>query len=279
MALNPALCALALAGGLAAQEIPPPPNQATSSQTWDRPSASSDPEAPRTTVALGAYSQAVSNHYGHWQGMLFDTSWNPWKDGKFVGSIISSDRPEGSGLVGSLGKYQEFKGGYGFLGLATSRGADYLPTIQLIGDLNLELPLPGLVLGGGSVYSRIRDHHENLLASIGPTLYAGDFIGTARVFFNRSRPGNHDSTSTTIQVRHGAQDHRPWQSLRFSWGGEAYQNLIVREAVQARGAGAALDCFFPLSGGWTLQTGAEWGQKNGAYHLWGGSLRIGRAFH
>jgi YaiO family outer membrane protein len=229
-------------------------------------------------AAVGFYSQSVSDHNGIWQGATLDTSWDPWKNGKFIGSLISTDRPTGSGVVGSIGKYQEFRGGYGFLGLATSKGADFLPTFQLVTDLNLELPIPGLVLGGGYIYTRVRDHHENMLASIGPTLYAGEFISTVRVSLNRSQPGNHDSSSMSVQLRHGAQDYRAWQSFHVSWGGEAYQNLIVREAVEARGIGAGMDCFFPFGQGWNLQMGMEWGQKNSAYRLWGGSIRIGRMF-
>ena len=95
---------------------------------------------------------------------------------------------------------------------------------------------------------------------------------------NRSNPGNQDSTSTMVQLRHGAKDFQPWQSFRLSWGGEAYQNLVLHEAVTARGVGAGMDCFFPLAQDWTLQTGLDWGQKNGAYRLWGGSVRVGRMF-
>jgi len=264
---------LALATGLAAQEP-----TAARTGTWERPNPASEPDAPRATAALGIYHQSVSDHYGPWRGLLLDTSWDPWRNGKFVGSLLSSDRPEGSGVVASIGKYQEFKGGYGFLGVGTSQGADYLPAFQVVSDLNMDLPVPGLVLGGGIIFTRVRDRHENLLVSFGPTWYAGEFITTVRLARNRSNPGGHGSTSTSVQVRHGARDHRAWQSFRVSWGGEAYQNLIIREAVEARGASAGLDCFFPLGGDWSLQTGVEWGQKNGAYRLWGGSVRVGRMF-
>ena len=277
MAMNP-WGVLVLAGSLAAQGTPEAQLKAAATGPRDRQPTSASADAPLATAALGFYSQSVSDHYGLWQGLLLDTSWNPWKNGKFIGSLISSDRPTGSGVVGSIGKYQEFRGGYGFLGFATSKGADYLPTFQVVGDLNVDLPLAGLVLGGGAIYTRVRDQHENLQVSLGPTLYFADFISTVRLSMNRSRPGNQDSTSTLVQVRHGAQDHRAWQSFHVSWGGEAYQNLLLHEAVEARGAGAGLDLFFPLAHDWTLQTGLEWGQKNAAYRLWGGSVRVGRMF-
>ena len=162
--------------------------------------------------------------------------------------------------------------------MGSSLCADYLPSLQVVTDLNIAVPVPGLVLGGGITFTRVRDGHEDLQGSFGPTLYLGDFISTLRLSRNRSSPGGHDSSGTTVTVRHGAQDHNAWQSLRVSWGGEAYQSFLVREAVQARGAGAGLDCFFPLSLGWTLQAGVEWGQKYGSYSLRGGSVRVGRMF-
>ena len=260
---------LVLAGSLLAGEAAPAGN---------RPVPSQEPGAPLATVAFGGYNQSVSAGNGTWQGLLLDTSWDPWKDGKFVASLISFERSMGNGVLASVGKYQEFKGGFAFLGVGSSQGADYLPSIQIVSDLNLELPLPGLVLGAGLNFTRVRDGHRDLQISLGPTLYAGAFISTLRVARNRSFPGNHDSTSSSIQVRHGAQDHRAWQALRFSWGGEAYESLAVREAVQAHGAGVGLDVFQPVAGDWTVKAGVEWGQKYGAYHLWGGSLRVGRSF-
>ncbi len=277
MALTP-WCVLVLVGSLAAQGAPELPNPATTQAPRERQPASTVPGAPLATVAAGFYSQSVSNHFGLWQGLVLDATWDPWKNGKFIASLISADRPMGSGVVGSIGKYQEFKGGYGFLGVATSKGADYLPTFQVVSDLNVDLPMTGLVLGGGYIYTRVRDLHENHQLSLGPTFYFGNFISTVRLSLNRSNPGSQDSTSTTVTVRQGAQDYRAWQSFRLTWGGEAYQNLLLHEAVTARGAGAGLDCFFPLAHAWTLQTGLEWGQKNGAYRLWGGSVRVGRMF-
>ena len=235
-------------------------------------------EAPLGSVAVGGYSESVSHGNGIWQGLLLDTTWNPWKNGKFAGSIISFDRPVGHGVEGSLGKYQEFSGGFAFLGVGSSVGADYLPTAQVVTDLDLKLPIPGLLLGGGITYTRVRDGHQDWQGALGPTLYAGNFISTARVALNRSFPGGQDSTTTTVSVRHGTLDDQAWQSLRVSWGGEAYENMLVREAVTDRGAGVEAALFFPLGRTWTLQTELEWGQKFGAYTLWGGSLRVGRQF-
>lgn len=250
--------ALALALPLAAQAVPP-----------------AAAATPLATVAFGAYRQSVSDGNGTWQGLILDATWDPWKDGKFIGSLLTLDRPMGSGTVASVGKYQQFHGGFGFLGVATSTGAAYLPTLQVVTDLNFELPVTGLVLGGGLTYTRVRDGHQDWLAALGPTLYLGDFITTLRLCRNRSNPGAHDSGSTLLALRHGAQDAKAWQSLHLSWGAEAYQNLVVREAVQARGIGAGVDCFFLLGRNWTLQTGVEWAQKYGSYHLWGGSVRLG----
>ncbi|HEX9081844.1 MAG TPA: YaiO family outer membrane beta-barrel protein [Holophagaceae bacterium] len=272
MALN-AWWMIFLTAGLAAQGVDPAAVPPQSPQTHP---ALSSPEAPRISVAFGGYSDAVSDGYGHWQGLVLDVGWDPWKNGKWVGSLLTSDRPEGYGTVASLGKYQEFRGGYAFLGLTAGTGADYLPRTQWTADLNVDLPLPGLVLGGGAVYTQVLDGHENLLLSLGPTWYAGDYVTTLRVFRNRSNPGQQDSSSTSVQIRRGAQDFKPWQSLRVAWGGEAYQNLLVRQAVSARGMSAGFDCFFPVGKGWTVQAGVEWAQKDGAYHLWGGSLRVGR---
>jgi len=239
---------------------------------------SQDPGPALATVDFGGYSQSVSNGNGVWQGLVLDATWNPLKNGKFVGALISADQPTGCGLAGSIGKYQEFEGGYGYLGVGSSRGADYLPTVQYVGDLDLNVPVTGLLLGSGLIYTRVRDNHAQLQGAIGPTLYTGAFISTARVAMNRSDPGGLDSTSFSVTVRHGAQDYNAWQSLRLNWGGEAYQNLVSNVAVHARGAGAGLDCFFPCARTWTVQTGVEWGQQNGAYRLWGASLRVGRMF-
>ena len=233
---------------------------------------------PTATVDFGAYSESVSNGNGLWQGLLLDGSWDPYKNGKFIGSVISFDRPTGCGVMESVGKYQEFHGGFGFLGLGTSQGAAYLPTLQVVTDLDLEVPLPGLLLGGGLILTRVRDGHQDWQAALGPTLYAGSFISTLRLALNRSFPGGYDSTSTMVTIRHGVLDYRAWQSLHLNWGTQSYQNLIVNQGVQARGMEAGADCFIPFGHGWTLQPGLEWARVYGQYQLWGASLRFGRMF-
>jgi YaiO family outer membrane protein len=195
-----------------------------------------------------------------------------------VGSLVSFDRPTGCGVVGSVGKYQEFSGGYGFLGVGSSRGAAYLPTLQVTTDLDLELPIRGLVLGAGLNYTRVRDTHQDWQAALGPTLYLGGFVSTARVVMTRSFPEGQDSTGGQVQIRHGLLDYQAWQSLRVTWGAEAYENLVVQQNVEARGADVAADFFFVLDRNWTLKTGLEWAQQNSAYRLWGANVEVGWMF-
>ncbi len=235
-------------------------------------------QAPFGQVSLGAFQQELTQGYGPWKGTVLDLSLNPWNNGKLLASVVGFDRPEGRGTVFSAGKYIEFRGGYAYLGLGTSRGADYLPTRQFTADLNLQTPWSGWVIGGGLTQTKVRDGHDNLLILLGPAFYAGSTVTTLRGFRNRSDPGSLGSSGILAQFRHGPRDHEPWQSLRVTVGGEAYQSLLVREAVHARGMSVGVDAFCPLPGGWSLQTGLEWGEKFNAYRLWGGSLRIGRSF-
>ena len=95
MALSP-WGALILVGSLAAQGTSEAGDAVIKAEPRVRQSPSSEPGAPLATVAAGAYSQSVSDHNGLWQGLVLDTTWDPWKDGKFIGSLISADRPTGS---------------------------------------------------------------------------------------------------------------------------------------------------------------------------------------
>ena len=235
-------------------------------------------DAPFGQVAIGAFQQELTQGFGPWKGRVIDLSLNPWGNGKILASVVGFERPEGNGTVFSIGKYQEFKGGYAYLGVGSSTGADYLPTLQVAADVNFQTPWTGWVLGGGVTQTRVRDGHENLIALFGPAFYAGPTVTTARVYRNRSNPGGLESSGVLVQFRHGVKDHEAWQSLRITVGGEAYQSLLVREAVHGRGLFVGLETFWPLRGGWNLQAGVDWGEKFKAYRLWGGSLRVGHTF-
>ena len=102
---------------------------------------------PTATVDFGAYSESVSNGNGLWQGLLLDGSWDPYKNGKFIGSVISFDRPTGCGVMESVGKYQEFHGGFGFLLVAGAALAQVEQQLDLADD--------GIVGGGGGFGSHL----------------------------------------------------------------------------------------------------------------------------
>lgn len=232
---------------------------------------------PGAFVSAGAYYQKLSDGYGPWRGYLLDASWNPHHNGKYIASVTGYTRPEGNGAVYTFGKYQEFKGGYGFLSLGTSSGADYLPTFQITGDLNVNLPWAGLVIGGGAMYATIRDGHKNTQFSLGPTLYYKNTITTLRGLVYQSDPGKLRETGGQFSFRHGADDRKAWQSLRVNWGGEAYHSFVVHESVHSSGMSAALDTSWPI-GQWNLQLGVEFARKYSHYDLFGGSVRVGRYF-
>lgn len=233
---------------------------------------------PGGMVSIGAYHQSLNHGYGPWKGFLLDAAWNPHQNGKYIASAVGFDRPEGSGTVYSLGKYQEFKGGFGFLGFSTSSGASYLPTFQVTTDLNLELPWDGWVIGGGVTHMRVRDGHKNTQVLLGPTLYRGNTVTTLRGYVYRSDPGQLDKAGGLLHFRHGLDDRKAWQSLRIMSGGEAYHSFVVHESVVSSGMSIALDASWPMGDKWFLQVGAEYAKKFDVYDLVGGSIRVGRLF-
>lgn len=226
-----------------------------------------------TSLSLGAYEESLSDGYGTWKGLSLEATFDPGKGGPWVASVVSFDRPEGSGILYSGGKYLDFPGGFAFLGGATSTGAEYMPTAQVSADLNFALGQSGWLLGGGLMKSWIRDGHENLLLQAGPTLYAAGWIFTYRYQHNTSDPGSKQSASQLIEARHGNSDRKAWQSLVLGWGEEAYQNLQVWQEVGVKGAWATLNAYFPLTRQHGVRAGLEWGEKEGLYRYWGGNLR------
>lgn len=226
-----------------------------------------------TSVALGAYQQSLTDGYGTWRGLILDASFNPGQGGAWIASAVTFDRPEGRGSVLSGGKYLTFEGGYAYLGAAVGTGAAYLPKVQAAADLNLAVGRSGWVLGGGVLRTEVRDGHRDLLLQAGPTLYAKGWVFTFRHLRNRSDPGGRDSSAQFFEARRGTDDRKAWQSLGVAWGSEAYESLAVRQAVATRGVRATFNGFLPLTEAQGLKLTAEWGQKNGIYRFWGGSLR------
>ncbi|MBP1627437.1 MAG: hypothetical protein H6Q00_1912 [Holophagaceae bacterium] len=229
-------------------------------------------------VAVGAYQLNLNHDFGPWKGLLADAAWNPLKNGPFVAGITTYVRPEGNGGVFSIGKYQEFKGGYGFLGVASSTGADYLPSLQVTTDLDLNLPWNGWVLGGGLIYTRVRDGHRDMTFLFGPTYYWGDTVTTLRGSVNWSSPGSLTSYGGQFNFRHGMRDRKAWQAIRVNWGTEAYNSFLANQDVRNRGYSAAIETSWPLGGGYSLQLGAEFARKNNVYDLWGGTVRAVKYF-
>lgn len=226
-----------------------------------------------TSLSFGAYEQVLTDGYGPWKGLMLEATFDPGKGGPWLASVVSYNRPEGNGVVLSGGKYLDFPGGFAYLGVATSSGADYLMRSQVSGDLNFALGQSGWLLGGGFVKTDVRDGHRNLLLQAGPTLYAAGCVFTYRFLQNTSEPGSQRSNSQTFEARHGLSDRKPWQSLTLGWGAEAYQNLQVWQAVGVKGKWLGLNAFFPLPRRNGLRVGLEWGQKDGLYRYWGGNLR------
>lgn len=241
-------------------------------------SAQELPVASDDHIAAGGYYLRLNNGFGPWKGLLADAAWNPLKNGPFVAGITSYIRPEGNGGVYSIGKYQEFKGGYGFLGVATSSGADYLPELQITTDLDINLPWRGWVLGGGVIHTRVRDGHRDTTILFGPTLYVGDTVTTLRGSMNRSSPGALDSYGGQFSFRHGLRDRKAWQILRVNWGTEAYNSFLANQDVHRRGFSVALDTAWPLGKGFSVLLGGEFARKNDAYDLWGGTVKLAKYF-
>lgn len=240
--------------------------------------ADSTSEAPAplqksTMISLGAYRQDLSNGYGTRRGSALEGTYDPGKGGPWLASIVDHRWPEGSGTMFTLGKYQTLgEHGYFFLGVGSSRGDDFLPSFRGDFDLNLALGKSGWVAGFGLSRIQVRDGHTDTLVQVGPTLYARGWVTTMRYLRNFSNPGNLQSNSMIVDLRRGTDDRAAWQSLKVAWGGEAYQNLKVFEAVGSRGVSVNLFAFQPLSANFGLKGDLNWGQKNGAYQFWGCSL-------
>lgn len=238
------------------------------------PLAAEDP-APlqrSTQISLGAYNQALTDGYGHWQGLTLDGTFDPGRGGAWVGSIVTYDQNEGTGAAYTLGKYQTM-GDLGFLyaAIGTSTGADFLPTFRM--DLDVDLALKsGWVAGFGVSRIQVRDGHKNTLYQAGPSLYLGNWVSTLRFQWNISDPGSLESSATTLDIRHGVENLAPWQSFHLGWGSEAYQATDVMQDVGLRGISASVTAYQPVTRRWAIKGSLEWGQKNETYRRWGGTL-------
>ncbi len=176
------------------------------------------------------------SEYGEWNSidMMFygkeDENWTP-----FVGGSVIDRKIEGRAALGVLGTYKDWTDWlYTYSSLSFGTNSVYLPKYRLDHEFNFKMgPQQQYVLTAAGTYIKYWDVHENIIFSVGSSIYYRKFVGTVRYFYNISKPGNLYSSSYLVSIDYGAEKDQ-WTYLTVSWGKQAYLATYLSNPEEVR---------------------------------------------
>jgi len=180
---------------------------------------------PTGYVEAGGDFHSVTNHFGDWAGEYLKGQVQSDASNSWNGEALNQREFGATGAYGDIGNTHIFnEDWYTSVTAGAGDGGIYLPRYRLDAFLNKKwLDNRQFITTVGLGFDKAVDDHHDASAFLGATYYfQAPWIIQGGIRFNRSDPGNANSTSQFVAVTEGTNKHH-FITLRYGFGEEAYQ--------------------------------------------------------
>lgn len=150
-------------------------------------------------------------------------------------------RPEGRAALAQAGGVRDVSDRiYVSVGAAVSTRNDYLPRWRVDGEgaVKLGATRRWVAAVGGSALAYSNDA-RTVAVTVGPTYYGAGWVGSLRLSWQRSEPGNVQAPGAAISVGWGAEGRR-WTFVDATYGRYAYLATALARPEEIREVAAAV---------------------------------------